>query len=90
MSGKMERFTQRARQVLSLAQESAEAMNHAYISTEHLLIGLLDEGGTAGQVLTELGLDAKRVRTLVARMSRSATLRTLGRVELAPSTKRVL
>jgi ATP-dependent Clp protease ATP-binding subunit ClpC len=86
----MERFTQRARHVLSLAQESAEVMNHAYIGTEHLLIGLLEEGGTAGQILKDLGLQAERVQSLVQRMSRSATRRPLGRVELAPGTKRVL
>jgi ATP-dependent Clp protease ATP-binding subunit ClpC len=90
VSSKMERFTQRARHVLSLAQESAEAMNHAYIGTEHLLLGLLEEGGTAGQVLVELGLDIKRVRTLIERMSHAATRRPFGRVELSPGTKRVL
>ena len=90
MAGKMERFTQRARQALSLAQESAEEMDHAFIGTEHLLIGLLEEGGTAGQVLKELGLHTDRVQALVQRMSRSATRRPLGRIELAPGTKRVL
>jgi len=90
VANKMERFTQRARHVLSLAKESAEETNHAYIGTEHLLIGLLEEGGAAGQVLRELGLDLKRVQTLVQRMSRSATRRPAGRVELAPGTKRVL
>ena len=90
MSSKMERFTQRARHVLSLAQESAEAMNHAYIGTEHLLLGLIEEGGAAGQVLVELGLDIKRVRTLIERMSHAATRRPFGRVELSPGTKRVL
>ncbi len=90
MASKMERFTQRARHVLSLAQESAEAMNHAYIGTEHLLIGLLEEGGATSQVLVDLGLSTERVRTLVERMSHSATRRPFGRVELAPSTKRVL
>jgi ATP-dependent Clp protease ATP-binding subunit ClpC len=86
----MERFTQRARHVLSLAQESAEAMNHAYIGTEHLLLGLIEEGGAAGQVLVELGLDIKRTRTLIERMSHAATRRPFGRVELSPGTKRVL
>ncbi len=90
MGNKMERFTQRARHVLSLAKENAEEMNHAYIGTEHVLIGLLDEGGTAGQVMRELGLDSERVKTLVRRMSRSATRRPSGKVELAPGTKRLL
>ncbi len=90
MANKMERFTQRARHVLSLAKENAEEMNHAYIGTEHVLLGLLDEGGTASEALLELGLDSKRVKTLVQRMSRSATRRPAGRVELAPGTKRLL
>ena len=47
-----ERFTQRARRVLSLAQEEAERLNHSYIGSEHVLIGLLQEdGGVAGRVL---------------------------------------
>jgi ATP-dependent Clp protease ATP-binding subunit ClpC len=90
VGNKMERFTQRARHVLSLAKENAEEMNHAYIGTEHVLIGLLEEGGTTGQVMRELGLDSERVKTLVRRMSRSATRRPSGRVELAPGTKRLL
>ena len=62
-----ERFTQRARRVLSLAQEEAERLNHNYIGSEHVLIGLLrEEGGVAGRVLRELGLDAVRVRGLDA------------------------
>jgi len=90
VANKMERFTQRARHVLSLAKENAEEMDHAYIGTEHVLIGLLDEGGTASQVLHELGLDSERVKVLVKRMSRSASRRPSGRVELAPGTKRLL
>ena len=58
----MERFTQRARRVLSLAHQEAERMRHNYIGTEHLLLGLIrEEGGVAGRVLRELGLEAERV-----------------------------
>jgi ATP-dependent Clp protease ATP-binding subunit ClpC len=58
----MERFTQRARRVLSLAHKEAERMKHAQIGTEHLLLGLLlDQGGIAGQVLRDLGLDIDSV-----------------------------
>jgi ATP-dependent Clp protease ATP-binding subunit ClpC len=47
----MERFTQRARRVLSLAHQEAERMRHNYIGTEHLLLGLIrEEGGVAGRV----------------------------------------
>ncbi len=55
MSG-MERFTQRARRVLSLAHQEAEAMRHSYIGTEHLLLGLIrEEGGVAGQRFKRAG-----------------------------------
>jgi ATP-dependent Clp protease ATP-binding subunit ClpC len=87
-----ERFTQRARRVLSLAQEEAERMNHSYIGSEHVLIGLLqEEGGVAGRVLRELGLDARRVQNMVERLSGGPGTRTpFSKVELSPSTKRVL
>ena len=87
-----ERFTKRARQVLSLAQEEAERMNHSYIGSEHVLIGLLrEEGGVAGKVLRELGLEAVRVQKMVERMSGGKVARTpFTKVELAPTTKRVL
>ena len=52
----MERFTQRARRVLSLAHQEAERMHRDTIDTEHLLLGLIEEeGGVAGRVLRELG-----------------------------------
>lgn len=87
-----ERFTQRARRVLSLAQEEAERLNHSYIGSEHVLIGLLrEEGGVAGRVLRELGLDAARVQAMVERLSGSTQQRTpFTKTELSPSTKRVL
>jgi ATP-dependent Clp protease ATP-binding subunit ClpC len=87
-----ERFTQRARRVLSLAQEEAERLNHSYIGSEHVLIGLLrEEGGVAGRVLRELGLDATRVQAMVERLSGGPGSRTpFTKTELSPSTKRVL
>ncbi|MEJ2747502.1 MAG: Clp protease N-terminal domain-containing protein, partial [Anaerolineae bacterium] len=87
-----ERFTQRARRVLSLAQEEAERLNHSYISSEHVLIGLLrEEGGVAGRVLRELGLDVSRVQAMVERLSSSPGAKTpFTKVELSPSTKRIL
>jgi ATP-dependent Clp protease ATP-binding subunit ClpC len=87
-----ERFTQRARRVLSLAQEEAERLNHSYIGSEHVLIGLLQEdGGVAGRVLRELGLDAVRVQAMVERMSGGPGTRTpFTKTELSPSTKRIL
>jgi ATP-dependent Clp protease ATP-binding subunit ClpC len=87
-----ERFTQRARRVLSLAQEEAERLNHSYIGSEHVLIGLLrEEGGVAGRVLRELGLDAARVQAMVERLSGGPGTRTpFTKIELSPSTKRLL
>ncbi len=87
-----ERFTQRARRVLSLAQEEAERLNHSYIGSEHVLIGLLrEEGGVAGRVLRELGLDATRVQAMVERLSGGPGTRTpFTKTELSPSTKRIL
>ena len=66
----MERFTQRARRVLSLAHKEAERMKHTQIGTEHLLLGLLlDQGGIAGRVLRELGLDIESVLTITERIT---------------------
>jgi ATP-dependent Clp protease ATP-binding subunit ClpC len=90
VADKMERFTQRARRVLSLAHEDAERMHHNYIGTEHLLLGLIrEEGGVAGRVLRELGLEPTRVREMVERLSPSGRS-TAGRIELSPGTEQVL
>ncbi|GAB4571647.1 MAG: ATP-dependent Clp protease ATP-binding subunit [Anaerolineae bacterium] len=87
----MERFTQRARRVLSLAQDEAERMQHNYIGTEHLLLGLIrEEGGVAGRVLRDLGLDPRRVENLVEQMSRAQKRSGDERLDLSPGTKRVL
>jgi ATP-dependent Clp protease ATP-binding subunit ClpC len=86
----MERFTQRARRVLSLAHEEAERLHHNYIGTEHLLLGLIrEEGGVAGRVLRELGLEAARVKEMVERLSGQGRY-SGGRIELAPGTEQVL
>jgi ATP-dependent Clp protease ATP-binding subunit ClpC len=86
----MERFTQRARRVLSLAHEEAERMHHNYIGSEHLLLGLIrEEGGVAGRVLRELGLDAARVKEMVERLAGIGRA-SGGRIELAPGTEQVL
>ena len=86
----MERFTQRARRVLSLAHEEAERLHHNYIGTEHLLLGLMrEEGGIAGRVLRELGLETARVKEMVERLT-GVGRHTSGRIELAPATEQVL
>jgi len=62
-SNVFERFTDRARRVVVLAQEEARLLNHNYIGTEHILLGLIREGeGVAAQVLVGLGADLNRVR----------------------------
>ena len=61
-----ERFTERAKKVLTLAQEEAERSGHSYIGTEHLLIGLLrEEEGLAAHVLADLGIDTSMVRKTI-------------------------
>ncbi len=87
----MERFTQRARRVLSLAHQEAERARQNNIGTEHLLLGLMDEeGGVAGRVLRELGMTPDRVRDIVQRVSGSIPNFDPNRIELAAETQQVL
>ncbi len=86
----MERFTQRARHVLALAHQEAERARQGFIGTEHLLLGLLEEdGGVAGRVLRELGLEIERVREMIQRISSLGGYES-GKIELAPDTQQVL
>src|SRR5664280_537103 len=86
----MERFTQRARHVLALAHQEAERTHQGFIGTEHLLLGLLEEdGGVAGRVLRELGLEIERVREMIQRVSNPGDFET-SKIELAPDTQQVL
>ncbi len=87
----MERFTQRARRVLSLAHQEAERARQNNIGTEHLLLGLMDEeGGVAGRVLRELGMTPDRVRDIIQRVSGSIPNFDPNRIELASETQQVL
>jgi ATP-dependent Clp protease ATP-binding subunit ClpC len=91
VADKLERFTQRARRVLTLAQENAESMNHNYIGTEHLLLGLvLEESGVAGRVLRGMGLNPRRIQDLVERMAGTQGRRIQSSTELTPRTKRII
>ncbi len=86
----MERFTQRARRVLSLAHQEAERMRQSYIGTEHLLLGLMkEEGGVAGRVLRELGLDAVRMEEVILRITGTGQTAT-ARLDLSPGVQRAL
>jgi ATP-dependent Clp protease ATP-binding subunit ClpA len=88
---KIERFTQRARRVLSLSQETAERFQHNYIGTEHLLLGLIYEGGGVGaRVLHTLGLDRRRVEELVERMTRAGQRGANARLDLSSDYKNTL
>jgi len=86
----MERFTQRARRVLSLAHQEAERMRQNYIGTEHLLMGLMkEEGGVAGRVLRELGLDATRMEEVIIRITGTGQVST-AKLDLSPGVQRAL
>jgi len=86
----MERFTQRARRVLSLAHQEAERMRQNTINTEHLLLGLVqEEGGIASRVLRDLGLEPERVQEIVDRLSGYGSYRG-GRIDLSPGVQQVL
>lgn len=86
----MERLTQRAKRVLSLAHQEAERMRHSYIGTEHLLLGLIrEEGGVAARVLRELGLEVSRVEEIVERLTPPGQHES-GKVDLSPGTQQVL
>ena len=90
MSG-MERLTQRARRVLSLAHQEAERLRHNYIGTEHLLLGLIrEEGGVAARVLRELGLEAQRVEQFVERLAPPGKSSSSKKIDLSPGTQQVL
>src|SRR5574338_1364133 len=87
----MERFTQRARRVLSLAHQEAERARQSNIGTEHLLLGLMDEeGGVAGRVLRELGMTQDRVREIIERVAATESRFNPEKIELAPDTQQVL
>jgi len=86
-----ERFTSRARKVLTLAQEEAQRFQHNYIGTEHLLLGLIRaNGGIAEQVLSELGVELDKTRraieTIVGQGERAVT----GQIGLQPQAKKLI
>ncbi len=86
----MERFTQRARRALSLAHQEAERARQDSIGSQHLLLALIEEdGGVAGRVLREVGLEPERVREMVARLSGEGHS-TSAKIELDAETQQVL
>ncbi len=87
-----DKFTERVRKVIFLAREEAGRLQHDYIGTEHLLLGLLREGeGIAATVLNNLGLDLDAIRQAVESMvAQTGGTLTIGEIPFTPNAKRVL
>jgi ATP-dependent Clp protease ATP-binding subunit ClpC len=86
-----ERFTERARQVVVLAQDEARALKHNYIGTEHILLGLLrEEEGLAARVLESLDVAAEEVRAQVLQIVGQGDEVTTGQIPFTPRAKKVL
>lgn len=87
-----DRFTERARKVLILAQEEAKRLHHNYIGTEHLLLGLVKEGsGVAARVLKDMGVNSFQVRKIIEETVGQGRRASLGQTTgLTPRTKRVI
>ena len=88
----MERYTPQAKEALSLAVGVAESLNHGYVGTEHLLIGLLQEGtGVAAKVLEENGVEESKVVDLVSQLiAPNPTLQTADTAAYTPRARRVI
>jgi ATP-dependent Clp protease ATP-binding subunit ClpC len=87
-----ERFTDRARKVMALANQEAQRFNHEYIGTEHILLGLVKEGsGVGANVLKNLGVDLRKVRMEVEKLVKSGPeMVTMGKLPQTPRAKRVI
>jgi len=91
MASRFEKFTERARRVLTLAQEEAQHFSHSYIGTEHILLGLVrEEEGVAARVLTNLGVVLSKVRSAVEFIIGRGEKPTSGEIGLSPRAKRVI
>ncbi len=88
MADRFDKFTERARRVLTLAQEEALRFNHNYIGTEHLLLGLVREGeGVAAKVLANLGVELNKVRSAVEFIIGRGDRAVMGEIGLTPRAK---
>ena len=91
MASRFEKFSERARRVLSLAQEEAQRFNHNYIGTEHVLLGLVREtDGIAAKVLANLGVELNKVRSAVEFIIGRGERSTPGEIGLTPRAKKVI
>ncbi len=87
-----ERFTDRARKVMALANQEAQRFNHEYIGTEHILLGLVKEGsGVGATVLKNMDIDLRKVRLEVEKLVKSGPdMVTMGRLPQTPRAKKVI
>ncbi|NUM34715.1 MAG: ATP-dependent Clp protease ATP-binding subunit [Candidatus Brocadiae bacterium] len=87
-----ERFTERARKVMSLAKQEAMRFNHEYIGTEHILLGLIQEGsGVAANVLKNMDLELKKIRMEVEKLVKTGgNVMQMGQLPFTPRAKKVL
>jgi ATP-dependent Clp protease ATP-binding subunit ClpC len=87
-----ERFTDRARKVMALANQEAQRFNHEYVGTEHILLGLVKEGqGVAANVLHNLQVDLKKIRLEVEKIVKSGpNMVTMGKLPQTPRAKKVI
>jgi len=91
VANRFEKFSERARKVLTLAQEEAEHFNHSYIGTEHILLGLVrEEEGVAAKVLTGLGMGLSKLRSAVEFTMARGEKPSGGEIGLTPRAKRVI
>ncbi len=91
MASRFEKFSERARRVLSLAQEEAQRFNHNYIGTEHILLGLVREtDGVAAKVLSSLGVELGKVRSAVEFIIGRGERSVAGEIGLTPRAKKVI
>src|SRR5215472_2470500 len=87
-----ERFTDRARKVMQLANQEAQRFNHEYVGTEHVLLGLVKEGsGVAANVLKNLDVDLRKIRVEVEKIVQSGPdMVTMGKLPQTPRAKKVI
>jgi ATP-dependent Clp protease ATP-binding subunit ClpC len=91
MASRFEKFSERARRVLTFAQEEAQHFNHSYIGTEHILLGLVREDeGVAAKVLLNLGVGLSKVRSAVEFIIERNEKPSTGDIGLTPRAKRVI
>jgi ATP-dependent Clp protease ATP-binding subunit ClpC len=87
-----DRFTDRAKKVMNLARQEAQRFNHEYLGTEHVLLGLVQEGsGVAANVLKQMGIDLNKIRVEVEKIVKTGpSMVTMGQLPFTPRAKKVL